>query len=336
MKSALIAMGMAMSVGTAMAENTVYGKVDLGLVSNHSSAVGAIDQGLVAASGSYEGSRFGLKGGSDVGSGMQIMYQLEGGFSAGDGSLSGNAFGRVAKLGLTGSFGTVSAGLDWTPYDSAFNDALEYNGFSAMGGAWAKGAHSDVGNTGNGNAKGSVQYQTPDLSGFTATVMYAPGGDKTAVAGATSYGGLGLAYASGPVALNFAYESRVPTVGAVAANAWIAAGSYDLGVVKLFLGLEQADSGVPATGRDVGYSLGLSMPVGKQASFAVGYAAETNGVSGQENGASNSFGIQYVYNQTPALAFYVGYLNTADTPTAVGAQTTTTTTKTAFGARYNF
>jgi len=112
----------------------------------------------------------------------------------------------------------------------------------------------------------------------------------------------------------------------------LGAASYDLGVAKVFLALEGADAG--NAGKDSGMSLGVSLPLGKQTTVGLGYATETTTVSGLADGKANSFGVQAVYNLTPAAALYVGY-NSTDNQ-AAGNATKVTTNKFATGLRYNF
>jgi len=335
MKKTLTALAALAAFGSAFAQSAptvaVYGKVDIGL--KQTTVTGGIDQGLVPGASNYEGSRYGIKGGSDLGMGLKASYQLEGGFNPADGTNTpGQIFNRVSKIALSGGFGSVQAGMDWTPYDNAFNDAMEYNGFSAMNNAFCKGVHCDTGSTGNGSAAASLQYTTPDMGGFNAVIMYAPGQNKTATQDASSYTGLGLNYARGPVAVNFAYEDSKPVGNGDKTNAWIAAASYDLGMAKVFLALEQADAG--KAGKDNGMSLGVSLPVSKQTTVGLGFATETTSVNGKSDGKAEGFGLQAVYALTPAAALYVGYSST-DT-TVAGATAKSTATKFATGLRYNF
>jgi len=330
MKKTLIAIAAIAAMGAASAEVTLYGKMDVGASTTTNNAAGKVDQGVQIVSGAYEGSRIGVKGGSDIVAGVKGTFQLEGGVGATDGSFTG--FGRVATLGLAGSFGAVTAGLQWSPYDNAFNDALEYNGFSAMSNAFAGGVHSDGGNTGNGNTKNSIQYTTPTFSGFNAVVDYANGNDNIG-AGGSSYLGWGLNYANGPLAVNLATEAKKPVGAGTTVNAWLLATSYNLGMATVFVAAETADAGV-ATGKDTGTSVGVSVPLSKAVTAALGYATESTSLAGSSDGKTTSTGVQVVYAWNAATAIYAGYSKT-DT-TAVGSTATTNATKLASGVRYNF
>jgi predicted porin len=364
MKKTLIAIAAIAAMGAASAEVTLYGKLDVGVSSNTKD--GTTGQGAQIGSGNYEGSRIGVKGSSEIASGIKGIFQLEGGLGATDGSFSN--FGREAFLGLTGGFGTVSAGKIWTPYDSAFNDALEYNGFSAMGGAFYGGAHGDNGTDGSGAAKNSIQYTTPTMSGLSAVIMYAPNADAAAATSAstsyalntttgsidatttpaksatsaTNYSGFGVNYANGPLSVNFASEKVLTKTHNSAADAglytsaWILAAGYNLGVATVNVGFEGANADVSSgvTQKDAGSSIGLSVPVSKAVTAAIGYATETTTQSGKSDGKTNSTGMQVVYAWNAATAIYAGYRVT-DT-TAVDSTTSVKATKFATGVRYNF
>jgi predicted porin len=328
--------------GSASAEVTLYGKVDLGLSST--TTTGGVDQGLEVTSGNYEGSRLGVKGGSDLGAGVKAIFQYEMGLNAAN-YATAITTDRVAMVGLTGSFGTVGLGLQWTPYDNAWSwDQTEYNGFSAPNRAWYKGAHGDNGNTGNGNAKKSISYTTPNLSGFDATVMYANAADATATDSATKYIGVGANYNAGPLGVNFAWESTPSSlqIGALASqadktSAWILGASYDLGVAKIGVGVEQATvdaGGGTGQAKDSGYTLTAGFPVSKQTTLAASYASETTTSAGVTDGTAKSFGGQVIYNWTTQAAIYAGAYQVKSTD--LGLTTEVTKTKYAAGIRYNF
>ena len=277
MKKTLIAIAAIAAMGAASAEVTLYGKLDAGVSVKTDSTAGAVNQGAQFGSSNYETSRLGVKGSSDIAGGVKGIFQLEGKLGATDGTLGASAkdgtatsvFNRQAFLGLTGSFGTVALGKMWTPYDSAFNDAMEYNGFSAMGSAFYGGVHGDNGTDGTGTAKNAFQYTTPTVSGFNAVLMYAPNADATATTSATNYTGFGLNYANGPLSVNLATEKVLTKTHAAGSDptmytsAWILAASYNLGVATLHVGFESAnaDFATGVSGKDAGSTVGLSIPL---------------------------------------------------------------------------
>ena len=341
MKKTLIAIAAIAAVGAASAQVTLYGKLDVGVSTSTSTDSSVISQGAQIGSSNYEGSRIGVKGSSDIAPGIKGMFQVEGGLNSTDGTFEG--FGRNAWLGLSGSFGTVSAGRIWTPYDSAFNDALEYNGFSAMGSAFYGGIHGDNGMDGSGASKSGIQYATPAMGGLSAVVMYGSNANATADMAATNYTSVGVNYANGPLAVNLATEKVASAVHNGAAvtddsytNAWILAASYNLGVATVFAAAEgaTADDGYGTSAKDAGTGFGVSIPVNKATTVALGYASETTSAPGYSDGKKTSTGVQVVYAWNAATAIYAGYRKT-DT-TLVGYTDTTGSTKFATGIRYNF
>jgi predicted porin len=352
MKKTLIAIAAIAAMGAASAEVTLYGKLDagVGVTTNDAKKFDGTkvspDQGAQFGSGNYETSRIGVKGSSDIADGVKGMFVLEGKLGATNGDFSN--FGRQAYLGLSGGFGTVSVGRMWTPYDNAFNDALEYNGFSAMGSAFCGGIHCDNGMDGSGASKNAFQYTTPTFSGLNAVVLYGSNGDATSTTAgdksATNYTSVGVNYANGPLSVNFATEKVLTslqngTVGITRdayTNAWILAASYNLGIATFHAAAEgaTADDGYGGSAKDAGTSVGVSIPVNKATTAALGYATEATTLSGYSDGKTNSTGVQVVYAWNAATAIYAGYRKT-DT-TGLGSSTTTTATKFASGVRYNF
>lgn len=343
MKKTLIALAALAAFGTASAQVTLYGKADIGISS--STQTGNDDAGLKVTGNNYEGSRIGVKAAHPLGGGLTALAQYEFGADPAGYNASLN-LNRVASLGVTGGFGTVTAGLQWTPYDNAWGfDQLEYNGFSAPNKTWYNGVHGDNGNTGNGNARNSIAYTTPSMGGFDATILYA--NTKTAAASGTPndsvpYVGLGANYAAGPLSINFGYEqvaSNVHLGSTVAAgdktSAYIIGAAFDLGAAKIGAGFQQAN--VDAFGKswkDAGYTVSLSVPVSAATTFALGYATEATTTAGLSDGKTTGFGAQAIYNLTKQAAVYGGAFQVK--ATAVGTTSEVTTTKYATGLRYNF
>jgi predicted porin len=113
-----IAVGTAMVAGTtvAMAEATVYGKINAGIVSyddgdklaaNEGKGIGIFD----------EASRLGAKGSEDLGNGLKGVFKLEG--TADLDGTGGFSFNRDTYVGVKGSFGQVVIGHKNTSYKNA-------------------------------------------------------------------------------------------------------------------------------------------------------------------------------------------------------------------------
>lgn len=106
------------AAGAAHAQSSVnlYGMVDAGVetVSNVQQAGGSITR-MPSNTGIFP-SRFGMRGKEDLGSGLSAIYTLEMGFSPDTGASGqgGRLFGRYSFVGLSGDWGTVTLGRQYT------------------------------------------------------------------------------------------------------------------------------------------------------------------------------------------------------------------------------
>src|ERR1700761_3088008 len=106
----------------AQSSVTLYGVLDAGLLYTSrtlgAKGVNAGHQYSLIDSGD-QGSRFGMRGTEDLGAGLSAIFDLESGISMVNGRFgnsNGNFFGRQAWIGLTGGFGTLQAGLQYSPF----------------------------------------------------------------------------------------------------------------------------------------------------------------------------------------------------------------------------
>lgn len=103
----------------------LYGLIDTAV--EHLSNTGATGKGLTRMPGLTASlpSRWGLRGTEDLGGGLKTTFVLESGFSPDTGVLNQGArlFGRQAFVGVSGAYGTLTAGrhhtmLFWSLFDS--------------------------------------------------------------------------------------------------------------------------------------------------------------------------------------------------------------------------
>jgi predicted porin len=263
----------------------------------------------------------------------------------------GNLFGRQAFVGLGGGFGTVTLGRQYPAYDEARGgtDALGHSSFSATAGNGAWGATGSVFNNGLGvveqldgrdytfRLNNSIHYATPNLGGFNAAVTVGLGENKGAnpTTNAASKAGnvlsLRAGYTNGPINVQVAHQNEkdrgvpgsqnsAPAGGVGSAfgtnvtseKHTLLAGSYDLGVAKLFAGYNTSSDNttVPNTGKDKEFSLGAAIPFGA-ARLEVGYGNSKtgSGVAGTDIKV-NSLGLQAIYSLSKRSDAYFGLLNT--------------------------
>jgi len=245
-------------VGAAQAQVTVYGLIDVSYGRNeligdtkddiHSGG----DAGVHGGSEGNSTSKIGLKGSTDVGSGVKANFQLETDGIHSDGSIAGSLFGRQAWAGLSGSFGEVRVGLQdnvafQTMIGFDFNGAA--NEASAQGNA---GAGTWFGTIPTNNLGRQIQYISPDLSGFKVQLGYQPAGEPSAHPGAESVGEIGVTYTAGPFSAAVVGSSKSTTNGNDFSSF---AASYDMKVVKFMAGYADGGTG------EKGPTLGVTAPV---------------------------------------------------------------------------
>jgi predicted porin len=153
----------------AQSSVTLYGLIDEGLNFTNNAGTG---QNYKLQSGDVAGSRFGLKGTEDLGSGLKAIFQLESGYNVSNGEQGQDQrmFGRQAFVGLSSDqYGTITLGRQYDPTIDMFSDLT-------AAGNWA----GDVGATPFDNdntdwdfrTNNSVKYVSPTIAGFTGEAMY--------------------------------------------------------------------------------------------------------------------------------------------------------------------
>lgn len=117
-KKTIAACLLAATAGASQAQSnvTIYGLVDTGV--EHVSNVGAAGLSLTRMPSLTASlpSRIGFRGTEDLGGGLKVVYTLENGFGVDTGTAGygGRLFGRQAFVGLSGDWGTVSIGRQYT------------------------------------------------------------------------------------------------------------------------------------------------------------------------------------------------------------------------------
>ncbi|RDU97983.1 porin [Trinickia dinghuensis] len=204
------------SIGiTAHAQSnvTLYGIVDAGILytsKTRDGATGANDGrqiGLIT--GGSSASFFGLKGTEDLGDGLKAIFQLESGIDVSNGGFAdsnGNFFGRQAWVGMTGGFGTVKAGLQYSPFALSIITtdprSVSYFGSGvpiAIGRVLVTGVY-------NANA---ISYTSPRIAGLQGSAMLAMGGTAGNFQAGRQYSGR-LNYQFGQFTIDAAMYSGNP------------------------------------------------------------------------------------------------------------------------------
>lgn len=324
MKKTLIALAVLAASGAAMAQSsvTLYGVADGFIGSKKVEVAGVGQRQTVVSSAGINGSRWGLKGAEDLGNGIKAVFQFESGFNldTGASAQNGTLFSRQAFGGLSGAFGTVSLGRQYSAYDGlhgAVNqnyDAATFNAASggAIGGVSANGLRDYTSRVDN-----SVAYTSPSFSGFSGQVVYGFGENKNTVLPgvsnkATDNASIALTYANGPITAGVAYQEEKTAAVAVPATvpATVAqdklkysliGGSYDFGVAKLLGSYNTAKNG---STKDKEGQIGVVVPFGA-AAVSAGYARSKSESAGVSN-TGKGFSLLATYDMSKRTRLYAG------------------------------
>ncbi|MEM5420979.1 MULTISPECIES: porin [Paraburkholderia] len=218
------ALGLAALGAHAQSSVTLYGIVDNGIgYQSSSTSLGKTSGGrslVKMAQGIWAGSRFGLKGGEDLGGGTRAIFTLEEGFNSATGAqqTTNLMFSRQAFVGVTNAnYGTLTAGRQYAPYYTLLSP---YSPTTWLTGAY--GAHpGDIDSMDTiYRINNALVYTSPNIAGLTVSGMYALGG----VAGSTGAGqtwSLAAQYLHGPAGIAVGFErlhNATPNGGAWSAN----------------------------------------------------------------------------------------------------------------------
>ncbi|WP_213958935.1 MULTISPECIES: porin [unclassified Variovorax] len=316
MKKSLVGLAALTVLGTACAQSsvTLFGVLDESVsgyqnVSETPLGITAKTSRQVLASNGYNQSRLGFRGTEDLGGGLAATFWLESAIFPDDGTIGGNVansapvvpgyFNRRSTVSLSGGFGEVRLGRDYTP--SFWNDLI-FDPFSANGvgtniiataNGFSSSGASVSGFQANSTyirASNSVGYiLPPNLGGFYGQVMYAFNEQIKYDPGITTPRVLNNSRAGGYWGGRFGYANNALDVAAAYGESTIAdsyfaglttrldtfnlGGSYDFGLLKLFGEFSKArlktdnDGIVPvgtinASPRATGYLLGATVPIG--------------------------------------------------------------------------
>jgi predicted porin len=288
---ALLVLAAAAPPALAQSAVTVYGVVDLGLVSDRDSGrtLAKIDSGQQTAS------RWGIKGGEDLGGGLRAAFLLESQIEADNGSLSyaGRLFGSQSWVGLEGGFGSIKLGRMFTPYFGAIagNDP-----FDARGPGDSTRLFLDSGV----RMDNTIKYSLPAaLGGFYADLAYAAG----EVAGGNARNrqiSVDAGYRAGPLNLQLAHHDANDALGGKAARSDLVGGSYDFGPIKGWLVLARSRNGAALDSRDS--LLGVSVPLGRHA-FAADYVHKRD--RARPNADARQIALGYYHTLSPRSNLYL-------------------------------
>jgi len=284
------------AMGSAHAGLEFYGVVDLSYgknenVNQKSARIhsGGDDGGGGSGFQGNSTTRVGLKGGADIGTGLKANFKLETAEIDRDlriGKESKTFFARQAWAGVSGGFGEVRFGRQ----DSVPFQVMANYDFNAAANAASAFGNAGIAGWGRDRQTQSLQYLSPNLSGFTAQLGFA--GKEDGVANAKSATSAALTYAAGKFSASVSGEASRTQGGKRFSSV---AGSYDFDVAKVMVGYSDGFFGMDWRGP----SLGVVAPI---AGFNVGMNFGKNKQT--NNDAAEFFVNREIFKNTYAYLDY--------------------------------
>jgi len=278
-------------------------------------------------------SRIGFKGEEKLGGSLSAFFQCESSleFLGGSSSTAGVWCDRNSALGLKGGWGSFYVGSWDSPMKrvsgiTRITNETGWLGTQLMtlsnGGGWA-------GTFSNRNTH-SMNYDTPNWNGFSASVQYTtlqvargfPANTATAAAGTAKGRRISLSgqYISGPMAIVGAYskhddDKSVSGVAGLDDKAWLIGGTYTWGAFKVGLTYIDAEIGTgtvlaPGNTKRKSWNLAGDWNLGGPHAVRFGYAnagdAKTSVGGGADTGAK-LWQIAYIHTLSKRTQGYLGY-----------------------------
>lgn len=240
--SAALLLGLALAaplLAQAQSSVTIGGVVDAGVALN-SNQTGK--RNTLVDTGIQSPNLLRFRGSEDLGSGNKAIFMLESQFQLDTGAQVGNFFGRQAYVGLSGDWGTLTAGNQYefmfeSLSQQRFGPVIKYVSLYDL----YQGPFQALGTANNGmdfnrvagafRVNNSLKYTSKNLNGFSfgALIGFGEQADAFGRNGTTSFG---ANYANGGLALNAAYtyaKSATIDNGNQGIRNWGAGGRYVLG-----------------------------------------------------------------------------------------------------------
>jgi predicted porin len=343
MKKSLIALAVLAAAGAASAQSsvTLFGIVDATITHGRANGAGNANKTALANSG-YNSSRLGFRGTEDLGGGMAASFWLEGSLGNDDGSAgqripvtnstglnapndgAGLVFNRRSTVSLSGGWGEVRLGRDYTPtfWNLTIFDPFGTNGVgttltsagpgTGLGRPGAAGGVNTFAPFGTRNvlvrASNDIGYFLPaNLGGIYGQANIWLGEQNQTGIGTESDGqgwGVRVGYGAGPfnVAVAYAktrYDQRTSVNGDY--TTWNIGGQWDFGMAKLMAQYARDEKEIAVDGR--GWLIGALVPVGA-GEIRASYSTYKIDFGAGSDPRTNQFALGYVHNLSKRTALY--------------------------------
>lgn len=340
------AVAAAFATGAVAAEVTIYGDVNTGFVYNYTKEGNQEStNSFKMESGISGASRWGVKGGEDLGNGYSVSFDLQSGFDSDTGMMKyDRLFGREVRLTVAGPFGELSFGRMGTMTSSAGTYDIFQGTADLFDGGWTSAIATSNFFYDVTRADNMVTYATPTMAGVKGYVQYSfkVDNDATGTEGKNSskrYAGVGVTYENGPLSLVAVYDSVLNlTADPVAkkdGRAFSFGGNYDFGAAKLYAAYQYGKSQNFAGGVDTykdretqvkghNFGLGVAVPVCAGTFNFAGYYTTAKSENNSDNTVKTyNVAATYTYPFSKRTSVYagVGYLQIKDKLTGTSEKT---------------
>jgi predicted porin len=314
-RQALLGLTLIAAAGAACAQSSlaIFGVIDASLTWGRGSGAGSTDRFQVA-NGSYNSSRLGFRGVEDLGGGLSASFWLEAAVGNDDGRAGGSIapgnqasvaatglnFSRRSTVSLTGNWGEIRVGRDYTPQ---FWNLTVFSPFGTNGVGTSQaylGTTALVGSTAVRSSNGISYFLPSKLGGLYGQAQYYAGENADAAANHRdgTGGGIRVGYASGP--LNVAVGTGHTSYLAGGTHESSIAGQWDFGHSKL-MALYERDSRGAVRGH--GWIFGGLVPAGVgEIRASISRYTTDRGAAG--NPTSTNMALGYVHNLSKRTALY--------------------------------
>ena len=253
----------------AQSSTEVFGFAKLGFTAGQGSVMDRTALSSMA-------SRFGIRGGEDLGGGLGASFWLEAGFNLDDGYASntntnnqangailgqGASFGRRAVVGLESSIGQLLVGRDGTPHSGGSQEwgHPDYDPYFHLGVGNSRAGVGSAGGYASTRASNSLGYISPNFDGIRLQLQTYLGENPHPAPNAGSGNSVLLAYDKNPLSLGAAYGKTTTGAGTNVKTTNIG-GSFDIGAAKL-MGYVRKDANTSMPDVD-GFVFGTRIRIG--------------------------------------------------------------------------
>jgi predicted porin len=256
----------------------------------------------------------GFRGTEDLGDGLAAVFQLENFFQVDTGGAGRTAAdptfaSRSSWVGLKGGFGQVTFGRHTSQFylaQQAVNPFQSSVNFSPL---VVQSYVANFGGTLSGDTvwSNAIQYATPEVAGFSGTVMHALG--ETPGAASANNTSLSIKYVNGPLlATAIAQRVRVATVApSTSQNAYLGGVSYDLNFARLYGSVQASDRNVTDV-KSRTYQIGAAIPLSPVSRILASWAHTRNMFLSTPDTMRNTESLGFDYYLSKRTDLYAIYM----------------------------